>query len=310
MILGIDEVGRGPWAGPLVVGAVVLNGARVEGLADSKALSKRRREALYTAIKDSDAVVGLGWVHADELDELGLSLSLVEATKRALVHIHVPYHEIIIDGTVNFLKGTTREPYVTTMKKADALVPTVSAAAIVAKVARDEYMTEQAAAYPQYGFDSHVGYGTAAHRKAIDKHGLTPLHRRSFASLGTVHKRALARSSPSATDIGNLGEDSASLYLQSNGFEIIERNWKTRLCEIDIVAKKDEVLFFVEVKQRKNDAQGGGLYAITPKKLRQMRFAADMYVHFHRTKGDVRMAVIVTAGPESKFVSMTDMINE
>jgi len=129
-------------------------------------------------------------VHADELDRIGLSQSLILATKRALSQIQTPYHEIIIDGTVNFLRGTPHGEYVTTLKKADMLVPSVSAASILAKVARDAYMTEQNKLYSQYGFDSHVGYGTARHRAAIDLHGLTPLHRRTFASLGKIHKEA------------------------------------------------------------------------------------------------------------------------
>ena len=183
MILGIDEVGRGPWAGPLVVGAVVLNDTVIEGLTDSKKLSKKQREALSHKIINSKADIGLGWVHADELDRIGLSNSLIEATKRAVSQISSPYHEIIIDGTINFLKNTNKAQYVTTLKKADLLIPSVSAASIVAKVARDKYMDEQSTIYPKYGFSSHVGYGTAAHSAAIAQYGITPLHRLSFAPL-------------------------------------------------------------------------------------------------------------------------------
>lgn len=169
MILGIDEVGRGPWAGPLVVGAVVLNDAAIEGLTDSKKLSKKQRESLSQKIIDSTADIGLGWVYPHELDVIGLSNSLVEATKRAVSQITSTYHEIIIDGTINFLKDTTKGQYVTTLKKADLLISSVSAASIVAKVARDRYMSEQDLLYPGYGFAAHVGYGTALHRAAIEK---------------------------------------------------------------------------------------------------------------------------------------------
>ncbi len=183
MILGVDEVGRGPWAGPLVVGAVVLNGAVIEGLTDSKKLTKKRREELNREILDSSASVGLGWVHADELDQMGLSQSLVEATKRAVEQVTASYYEIIIDGTVNFLASTEKGQFVTTMKKADLLIPSVSAASIIAKVARDKYMEEQDIIYIGYDFKSHVGYGTAKHRDAINELGVTPLHRLSFAPL-------------------------------------------------------------------------------------------------------------------------------
>lgn len=181
MILGIDEVGRGVWAGPLVVGAVVLGGVEIEGLNDSKLLSKKRREQLYDKIYASGAGIGLGWVTPAEIDEVGLSAALRLATKRAVHDVGASFHEIIIDGTVNFLAETPLEQYVTLMKKADQLVPSVSAASIVAKVARDRYMAEQDAVYPGYKFAQHVGYGTAVHRAALAELGVTPLHRRSVA---------------------------------------------------------------------------------------------------------------------------------
>lgn len=182
MILGIDEAGRGPWAGPLVVGAVVLGGADIKGLNDSKKLTKKRREELYVQIIEHATAV-TGWVSAGELDELGMSAALRLATRRAVEQIHVPYHEIIIDGTVNFLADTTKGKYVTTLAKADALIPSVSAASIVAKVERDRYMAQLDAQYPGYGFAKHAGYGVAAHRAAIEQLGVTPEHRLSFAPL-------------------------------------------------------------------------------------------------------------------------------
>jgi ribonuclease HII len=183
MILGIDEVGRGPWAGPLVVGAVVLGGAQIEGLTDSKKLSKKRREELNLVIQSKASGIGLGWVFPDEIDEIGLSKALVLATRRAVEQIKSSYTEIIIDGTVNFLKDTTKGKYVTTLKKADLLIPSVSAASIVAKVARDNYMYEQDEVYPKYGFKDHVGYGTVRHIQAIKDYGITPLHRLSIEPL-------------------------------------------------------------------------------------------------------------------------------
>lgn len=188
MILGIDEVGRGPWAGPLVIGAVVLGGATIDGLTDSKKLSKKRREELDVIIRQQANGVGLGWVAAEEIDHIGLSAALVLATKRAVEQVRVPYHEIIIDGTVNFLEDTSKGKYVTTLKKADLLIPSVSAASIVAKVARDAYMTEQDIIYPGYGFSRHVGYGTALHIAAIKKLGVTPLHRLSIAPLACYRR--------------------------------------------------------------------------------------------------------------------------
>lgn len=305
MILGIDEVGRGPWAGPLVVGAVVLGGATIDGLTDSKKLKKKRREELDVIIRQTAQGYGLGWVHADEIDEIGLSAALRQATIRAVREVTSPYHEIVIDGTINFLSDTAKGQYVTTMKKADLLVPSVSAASIIAKVARDEYMTQQDEAHSGYKFASHVGYGTAAHRAAIEKYGITPLHRLSFAPLQKYGKRSVAADEDSAAasevittkKIGDRAEDEAAQHLVRQGHEIIERNWKTKYCEIDIVSHKDGTVFFVEVKYRRKADQGGGLAAITNKKLQQMKFAAEYYAQVKQLRlSDLRLAVMSLTG--------------
>lgn len=306
MILGIDEVGRGPWAGPLVVGAVVLGGANIEGLTDSKKLTKKRREELDSIIRAEVAGFGLGWVPADEIDKIGLSAALRLATRRAVEQVTAPYHEIIIDGTINFLSDTSKGGYVTTLPKADLLVPSVSAASIIAKVARDAYMADQDAVHPGYGFKSHVGYGTAAHRAAIDKLGVTPLHRLSFAPLAkyrtTTTKLAntpipIATVTKTTKQIGDSAETETANHLVRLGHTIIERNWKTKYCEIDIVSVHDGTVYFTEVKYRKKPDQGDGLAAITPTKLRQMTFAAKVYQQKqHITDTNLRLAVASVTG--------------
>ncbi len=205
MILGIDEVGRGPWAGPLVVGAVILGGTEIDGLNDSKKLTKKRREALDAEIREKAAVWALGWVSAGELDEVGMSQALRLATRRAVEKVQekcrasgAKFEEIIIDGTVNFLADTALEQYVTVMAKADGLVPSVSAASIIAKVARDNYMREQDEVYPGYGFAGNSGYGVAKHRAAIEKLGVCPEHRLSFAPLA---KYAMAGALPTSAGV-------------------------------------------------------------------------------------------------------------
>lgn len=343
MILGIDEVGRGPWAGPLVVGAVILGGAEIDGLDDSKKLTKKRRQTLDALIRQQAAAWALGWVSAQELDEAGMSEALRLATRRAVEQIqaqcrqqNLAFSEIIIDGKVNFLRGTALEKFVTTIPKADGLIPSVSAASIIAKVARDQFMVEQAAVYPGYGFASNAGYGVAKHRVAIERLGVTPLHRLSFAPLAKyavtpravpqkksgqlyvgpryfsdgaraaeLHQDAIndsaeaalifsedtapgssvnpdgdtTQSKPMTTrQIGDKGEQAVADWLAADGHEIIARNWRTRYCEIDIVSVKGEVLYFTEVKYRKNDDFGDGLAAITAKKQRQMRFAAELFL--------------------------------
>lgn len=301
MIVGIDEVGRGPWAGPLVIGAVVLGDAKIDGLTDSKKLSKARRETLSRQILERAAACGLGWVEANEIDRIGLSAALSLATKRAIEQITVPYHEIIIDGTINFLKDTGKGQYVTTLKKADLLIGAVSAASIIAKVARDDYMAECDARYEGYDFESHVGYGTAKHRAAIERLGVTPEHRLSFAPVarlaGKTHDAKPASIQSTNKYIGLVSETAACDWLSMNGYDIIERNWKTRFCEIDIIAKNAERLFFIEVKHRKSREQGGGIAAITPRKLRQMHFAASLYL-VRAKHSDAQLAVITTTGTD------------
>ena len=318
MILGIDEVGRGPWAGPLVVGAVILGGAEIEGLNDSKKLTKKRREVLDGVIREQAVAWALGWVSAGELDDVGMSQALRLATRRAVKQIqsqckekNLAFDEIIIDGTVNFLADTALERYVTVMAKADGLIPSVSAASIIAKVARDQFMTEQDAVYPGYGFASNAGYGVAKHRAAIERLGVTPLHRLSFAPLAKYANieansqnasggKSKNQQEDTTRQIGDKGEQAAADRLVAEGHEIIARNWRTRYCEIDIVSMKDDVLWFTEVKYRKNDDFGGGLAAITAKKQRQMRFAAELFMAKHpQYEGcDMRLlAVAVESSP-------------
>lgn len=318
MILGVDEVGRGAWAGPLVVGAVVLGGAEIAGLTDSKALTKKRREELCEEISAKASGTGLGWVSAAEIDEIGLGPALFLATKRAVKEVKVPFHEVVIDGTVNFLKGTPLEGYATTMKKADLLVPSVSAASILAKVARDRYMLEQDEYYPEYKFGAHVGYGTAVHRQAIEAYGVTPLHRCSFAPLqqyahhvaATSEKKARGEAGATKTTrlIGDESETVAANELVRRGHTVLERNWKTKYCEIDIISAKGGVIYFTEVKHRRNSTGGDGFMAITPKKLNQMRFAAKLYAHTNKIKDtDLRLLAIATSGDSPIFTDAIEI---
>lgn len=175
-MIGVDEVGRGAWAGPLLVCAARLH-ATVDGLRDSKKLTAKRREQLSSEII-ANADIGYGWVGAEDIDLIGLSAALKLATQRALESISPEAdEEIIIDGTINFAPQYSA---VVTAVKADDTYPCVSAASIVAKVARDAYMNRLGEDIPAYGFGAHVGYGTKGHSLAIQRHGLTAEHRKSF----------------------------------------------------------------------------------------------------------------------------------
>ena len=284
MILGIDEVGRGPLAGPLVVGAVILpdfsENSRPEWISqlkDSKKLPAKKREELSAIILKEAHGTGLGWVEAREIDEVGISQALVLATKRAVKSVqklHTPFSQIVIDGKVNFLKDTALSKYVTTVVKADDLIKEVSAASIIAKVARDKYMIEVGSKYPGYGFEKHMGYGTAFHRDAIVRLGPCPEHRKSFEPIKSMVGFG---SEMSNDDLSDRGETVVCEYLVENGHKIISRNFKTKICEIDIVSLKGEKIYFTEVKTRKSMVRGGGLAAIDKKKLDKMKLAVEVF---------------------------------
>lgn len=180
LVAGCDEVGRGPWAGPVVAAAVVLDPAHpIAGLADSKALSARRREALDAQIRAHS----LGWSIAEssveEIDQLNILQATMLAMQRAVAALPCEIDLLLVDGN--------RTPTVAVPCRAivggDAVHPAISAASIVAKVYRDGLMAELAQRYPGYGFEQHSGYGTAAHRAALLTLGPCPAHRRSFAPI-------------------------------------------------------------------------------------------------------------------------------
>lgn len=179
MIIGVDEVGRGCWAGPLVAGAVLLD-KPLRGLRDSKKLTKLQRTNLDVKIRAKALAFGLGWVAPEELDQIGMTTAVRLAMQRAVAEITLPYDKIIIDGHINYLKEYDRS---SCLIRGDDLVPAISAASIIAKVARDTYMADISKQYPGYLFESHVGYGTKHHESALQLLGLTPLHRRSFAPI-------------------------------------------------------------------------------------------------------------------------------
>ncbi len=178
MIIGIDEVGRGAWAGPLLVVAARAVGNLPDGLTDSKKLSAIRRNQFIDKITNS-CELGEGWVEPSEIDKFGLTKAMKIAVSRALLALGANFDdEIIMDGSINYCAPEYTR--VETVIKADALHPIVSAASIYAKVLRDSHMQRAAQFYPFYGFEKHVGYGTALHHSLLKIHGPSKLHRTSF----------------------------------------------------------------------------------------------------------------------------------
>lgn len=184
IIAGVDEAGRGPLAGPVVAAAVVLDDIRVvEGLADSKQLSEKRRKALYRDIERSAIATAIGVASVNEIDDLNILRASLLAMKRAVERLSVRPHRVLVDGT--FCPQIECE--VRAIIKGDRSVSAISAASILAKVTRDRMMLELDAMYPEYGFAKHKGYPTAAHLETLQRLGPTVVHRRSFEPV----KRAL-----------------------------------------------------------------------------------------------------------------------
>lgn len=170
-LCGIDEAGRGPLAGPLYLAGVILN-RPIAGLGDSKKLTEKKREALFDTIRERSRY-HIARFDASQIDELGLSTCLAQGLREIMEHLGEA--EYLYDGNSTFgVRGLT------TLIKADATVPEVSAASILAKVSRDREMVQMGGRYPQYGFEGHKGYGSAAHIDAIRRYGHCEIHRKSF----------------------------------------------------------------------------------------------------------------------------------
>jgi ribonuclease HII len=178
LVAGVDEAGRGPLAGPVVAAAVILDDLkRIRGLADSKVLTQLRRERLYDEIRAKALAFCIAEASVEEIDQLNILQATMLAMKRAVEGLRLPPNKVLIDGN--------RLPHLRVRAEAivggDATVPSISAASILAKVARDAMCVAHEERYPQYGFAEHKGYSTPAHLAALLAHGPCAWHRRSFA---------------------------------------------------------------------------------------------------------------------------------
>jgi ribonuclease HII len=183
VVVGMDEVGRGAWAGPLTVGAAVLpRDRRVYGVRDSKMLTEQRREQLYDRIRDWCVASAVGHATHEECDELGMSAAQRLAAGRALEALGLEPDRVLIDGTWDFVGGGRTR----TLVKGDARCLSIAAASIVAKVDRDRIMRSGAESYPGFDFDRNKGYPCPRHKLALKGYGPTAIHRRSWAFMDSL----------------------------------------------------------------------------------------------------------------------------
>ena len=177
-ICGIDEAGRGPLAGPVVVASVIMpEDSMIEGINDSKKISEKKREKLYDQIIEEAISYGISIIGQEEIDNINILNATKEGLTNSLKELKVKPDLIIVDALTHI--DTLGIPYESIIK-GDAKCYSISAASILAKVTRDRIMREWAAIYPQYGFEQHKGYGTAKHISAIKEYGPCPIHRRTF----------------------------------------------------------------------------------------------------------------------------------
>ncbi|MDD0809066.1 ribonuclease HII [Curvibacter sp. RS43] len=175
---GVDEAGRGPLAGPVVAAAVILDELRpIAGLADSKKLSAARREKLFDEIRAKALCCSIAEASVEEIDRLNILQATLLAMRRAVEGLRLKPVKVMVDGNQLPRLDVLAEAVV----KGDSLIPSISAASILAKVHRDRWCAQMHAQYPDYGFAGHKGYGTAAHLAALREHGPCPEHRRTFA---------------------------------------------------------------------------------------------------------------------------------
>ncbi|HIA93903.1 MAG TPA: ribonuclease HII [Candidatus Marinimicrobia bacterium] len=273
IIAGVDEVGRGPLAGPVVAAAVILpEDHTIKGLRDSKKLSKLKREKLFPIIQEQALGIGIGEVDVKTIDQINIREATLKAMQIALGNLPQRPDKVLIDGHPLNNQIIPNEGIV----GGDDLIDSIKAASIIAKVTRDRLMAHYGRIFPEYGFDTNNGYGTEFHMNALIEFRATPIHRRSF--------KPVSRNMPTLKwlseqkRIGWLGEKLAALYLKGKGLEILEMN---RNCpphgEIDIIGKNGNEIVFVEVKTAFKTNPNSLDEKVDEKKLKKISHAIQQY---------------------------------
>ena len=280
-VAGVDEAGRGPLAGPVVAGAVVLPNLERAGIKDlelirdSKTLTPAQRERAAAVVREVALGVAVGEASPEEIDAMGILPATRLAMRRALDGLAVPPDYLLVDGTgIVDWRGRPCQAVV----KGDRLCAAIAAASIAAKTRRDALMRELDARYPGYGLAQHKGYASPAHLAAIARQGPSPVHRRTFSPM----RAGLLPAAPNPrSQLGARGEEIAAAHLARAGLRVAARNFRTRRGEVDIVAEDGAPLVFVEVRTRRTASYGSPEESVTERKRQRIVLAAQQYLQEH-----------------------------
>jgi len=279
-IAGVDEAGRGPLAGPVVASAVILDPQNIpEGLRDSKKLSEKKRNRLALEIRNSALAVGVGIVHEQDIDRTNILKATFEAMRLAVHELGQTPDQVQVDGSfiIPNLKLNQKA-----LVGGDDLVAEISAASIIAKTTRDAMMVSYDILFPEYGFKSHKGYGSAKHMEALRVHGRSPTHRRSFRPVDTTPNLNYSYHNNEKAH-GKMGELIAGMWLIRSGYGLLAHGYHAgRSGEIDLIATRPNEIIFVEVKSFSHESDDQiALERVTPQKQKQIARIAEYYLQHH-----------------------------
>ena len=308
-VVGVDEVGRGPLAGPVMAAAVLLPHGWappwLHRVRDSKAIAPALRTRLAGHLKEAGVPLGLGGAGPQEIDEVGIVAATHRAMVRAIAQIDPPPDFLLVDGRQAPQAPMAHKAIV----RGDATCLPIAAASIVAKVARDRLMAELDGRYPGYGFARHKGYPTRAHIDALERLGPSPVHRRGF---GPVRRLLEAPGAPDPrARVGRDGESSARRFLEGWGYRVEAVNYRCPWGEIDIIAWQGETLVFAEARTRRGRSFGTPEESITPAKRRHIIAAAQHYLQERDIAPDWRIdLVVVRPGTDPGISLLQNAVSE
>ena len=311
-VAGLDEVGRGCLAGPVAAGAVILPCRPSDDLSslvrDSKQLSPKQRDAAYEVITDAALAHSVGWTTPAEIDRTGIVPSVRLAMRRALSKLRPPADSLLIDALALPAINLPQRSII----RGDSKSLSIAAASIVAKVERDRLMSKLSEEYPDYGFESHKGYGTKRHMAAIQRLGPCILHRMSFSPLNRLPE---PRPQVTRTEIGTWAESFVAMVVEDMGMSVVGRNFSTRFGEIDLVATSGDTLVFIEVRARRSKAFTTPAETVLGRKSQRLvaachRFLQTTHIRWNNWRIDVASVELDRWGRPSAVEFIESAIEE